>query len=196
MSSVLAIDTASRTAAWVLRCDATGTVSAEREIPGGALDMRLAAVLAELLGDDLAAVVVLTGPGSYSGVRAGMAAALGLVSARGLPLHGAGNLTAIAAAAPGVGGDGFCAAADAGRGGVYLAEFRRRGSAVEQLSATRRVDAAAAATAGPVFATTQIPGLSVSRVSPGTALAAAVPLALALPPLDAPGLAAIHAVPG
>ena len=45
------------------------------------------------------AVVVVTGPGTYTGVRAGMAAALGIAHARGLPLHGIGSLEVVASAA-------------------------------------------------------------------------------------------------
>ena len=92
--SVLAIDTASRSRSSVLRTTADGTILEHREVAGGALDRDLAAALAAVLTDDVAAVVVLTGPGSYSGVRAGMAAALGVAGARGVPLHGLGNLPA------------------------------------------------------------------------------------------------------
>jgi tRNA threonylcarbamoyl adenosine modification protein YeaZ len=125
--SVVAIDTADRLSAWVLRTDAAGGILDEREIPGGQLDARLAEAIAELLEHDTEAIVVLTGPGSYSGVRAGMAAALGVASARHLPLHGAGNLLAVAAAARPGEGEAIVAVADAGRGGVYLARFVGRG---------------------------------------------------------------------
>ncbi len=84
--------------------------------------------------------MVLTGPGSYSGVRAGMAAALGVASARHLPLHGAGNLLAVAAAAKPGDGEAIVAVADAGRGGVYLARFVGRGGRPEQVSDVERHD--------------------------------------------------------
>ena len=193
--SVVAIDTAARLAAWVLRTDTAGDILAEREIPGGQLDERLAGAIAELLDDGTEAIVVLTGPGSYSGVRAGMAAALGVASARSLPLHGAGNLLAVAAAARPGDGEAVVAVADAGRGGVYLARFVGRGGQPEQVSAVERYNATTIASVPHLVATTAVAGLAVRRVDPRHALAAAVPWALARPQLVAAGLAATHAGP-
>jgi tRNA threonylcarbamoyladenosine biosynthesis protein TsaB len=191
--SVVAIDTAARLAAWVLCTDTAGDILAEREIPGGRLDARLAAAIAELLDDGTEAMVVLTGPGSYSGVRAGMAAALGVASARHLPLHGAGNLLAVAAAAKPGDGEAIVAVADAGRGGVYLARFVGRGGQPEQVSDVERHDVTAVRSGQHLVASTAIAGLDVRRVDPRGALAAAVPWALARPQLVAAGLAATHA---
>lgn len=193
--SVVAIDTAARLAAWVLYTDTAGGILAEREIPGGRLDARLAEAIAELLDDATEAIVVLTGPGSYSGVRAGMAAALGVASARHLPLHGAGNLLAVAAAARPGDGEAIVAVADAGRGGVYTARFVGRGGQPEQVSDVERRDASTVESGQHPVATTAIAGLDARRVDPRHALAAAVPWALARPQLVAAGLAATHARP-
>jgi tRNA threonylcarbamoyladenosine biosynthesis protein TsaB len=193
--SVVAIDTAARLAAWVLCTDTAGHIITEREIPGGRLDACLAAAIAELLDDGTEAIVVLTGPGSYSGVRAGMAAALGVASARQLPLHGAGNLLAVAAAARTGDGEAITAVADAGRGGVYLARFVGRAGQPEQVSDVERHDATSIASVPHLVATTAIAGLDVRRVGPRGALAAAVPWALTRPRLVAAGLAATHAQP-
>ena len=139
-------------------------------------------------------MVVLTGPGSYNGVRAGMAAALGFAAARALPLHGLGNLTAIAMAADAAVGTAFTVVADAGRGGVYAARFTRRGEHVSsRLSPAQRVSADQVDTTARVFATAEISGLRIERLEPVRVLATAVPHALALPPLDPLGLTAIHA---
>jgi tRNA threonylcarbamoyladenosine biosynthesis protein TsaB len=66
---------------------------------------------------DLNAIGVVRGPGSFTGIRAGLAAAKGLCEAAGLPLAAVSRLEVLADAAslP----DGF-AALDAGRGEVYL----------------------------------------------------------------------------
>jgi tRNA threonylcarbamoyladenosine biosynthesis protein TsaB len=189
--SAIAIDSASRDRAWLLRAADDGTVIEQRDMPGGQLDRLLPGLLAAILADDVTAVVVLTGPGSYSGVRAGMAAALGVAAPRGLPLHGLGNLAAIAAVAQVADAEEFSAVADAGRGGVYVARFRASGAAVEQVCAVERVTAAEIGS-GPVFATAEIPGLRTERLDPVRVLAAAVPRALALPPLTTVGLRAVH----
>jgi tRNA threonylcarbamoyladenosine biosynthesis protein TsaB len=189
--SVVAIDTASRTSAWVVRTEG-GAVLEQRAVPGGELDRLLPAALADVLTDDVVAVVVLMGPGSYSGVRAGMAAALGIAQARHLPLHGIGNLVAIAVAADSA-GQHFSAVSDAGRGGVYIADFERAGADMRQVSAAMRVEADAVDHTQPLFATSPITGLAAEILDPLVVLAAAVPQALAEPPLEAAGLSAIHA---
>jgi len=192
--SVLAIDSASRSRSSVLRTTADGTILEHREVAGGALDRDLAAALAAILTDDVAAVVVLTGPGSYSGVRAGMAAALGVAGARGVPLHGLGNLTALAHAAPVAPGKRFSVAADAGRGGVYIAGFERGDALTTQVSPLRRVEAGDVDGGDGLFAPEAVAGLAAVIVDPVRALATAVPVALASPPLAAAGLSATHAV--
>ncbi len=70
-------------------------------------DAPVAASLPRLLGRMLAAVdtavVVVTGPGTYTGVRAGMAGALGVAQARNLPLYGVGSLEVVASGDPAAG---------------------------------------------------------------------------------------------
>jgi tRNA threonylcarbamoyladenosine biosynthesis protein TsaB len=193
--SVIAIDAASRARAWLLLTDEEGAILEQRDMPGGELDRALPALLAALLGSEVTAAVVLTGPGSYTGVRAGMAAALGLAAARNLPLHGLGNMAALAQLADVPDGVEFSAVSDAGRGGVYVAHFVRRGSLLEQVSPLQRVAVAEAGGRRRVFATAEIEGLPTQQVDPVRVLASAVPRALALPPLPAPGLRAIHAEP-
>lgn len=66
-------------------------------------------------------VGVTVGPGSFTGLRVGLAFAKGLGEALGVPVVGVGSLEALAAAEPG--GLTF-AAIDARRGQVYLQAFR------------------------------------------------------------------------
>ncbi|HYE44630.1 MAG TPA: tRNA (adenosine(37)-N6)-threonylcarbamoyltransferase complex dimerization subunit type 1 TsaB [Caulobacter sp.] len=85
---------------------------------------RLAPMVAELMAGrsfgDLDRVAATVGPGSFTGLRVGLAFAKGLSSALSIPLVGIGSLPALAA-----GRKGFvCAAVDARRGQIYLQAFR------------------------------------------------------------------------
>ncbi len=76
---------------------------------------------AKLAFSDIDKIVVTVGPGSFTGLRVGLAFAKGLHLATGAPLAGIGTLAALAASA---GADGLCAGAiDARRGLIYLQPF-------------------------------------------------------------------------
>ncbi len=102
MTIVLAIDTASpRFAVAAGRIGAPDTVI-EREASHDHSRLLLPAI-AEVLGGErreLEAVVVITGPGSYAGVRVGVATAQGLAEALEAPVFGVGTLEAAAATLP------------------------------------------------------------------------------------------------
>ena len=66
-------------------------------------------------------VAVTVGPGSFTGLRVGLAFAKGLALALELPCVGVGTLAALAASVPGSGGRG--AVIDNGRGQVWLQRF-------------------------------------------------------------------------
>lgn len=85
---------------------------------------------------DLDAVGVVAGPGSFTGIRAGLAAAKGLCEAMGLRLAAVSRLEVLADAASLQ--DGF-AALDAGRGEVYV---REHPSSREWLSSSDDLEAA------------------------------------------------------
>ena len=81
---------------------------------------------------DLCAVGVVLGPGSFTGLRVGIAAAEGLSKGLGVPAFGLDSLAALAEAATGE-GTGL-ALLDARRKQVYAGSFVREGDAVYSAS--------------------------------------------------------------
>jgi tRNA threonylcarbamoyl adenosine modification protein YeaZ len=184
--SILAIDTATRSRTVVVVATPEGEQMrgvVTRDQPAGT---SLPGAIASLLSLSNVAVVVVTGPGTYTGVRAGMAAALGISQARDLPLYGIGSLE-VAACWPRPEADSDpWVVADAGRGALYVAR--------SSTAAMPRRVAAPAFDAGPAGAVStealSIAGLLV--VDPARALAHAVVFALSRPPLDRAGLTAVY----
>lgn len=88
---------------------------------------RVEQLLAEvvLTWDQLAGIAVSTGPGSFTGLRIGMATAKGLAMASGKPLLGVSTLTCLASACstPRL----VCTVLDARKNEVYAAFFRKNG---------------------------------------------------------------------
>ncbi len=121
MSAVLVIDTASPAFALALQ-DAPGEPP---RLFASATDFTHASLLAavdeRLRGLPLEAVVAVRGPGSYSGLRAGIATAQGLALARGCALAGVSTLEAVAAAC---GERVLTAIHPAGRGEFAVQAFR------------------------------------------------------------------------
>jgi tRNA threonylcarbamoyladenosine biosynthesis protein TsaB len=182
--NILAIDTSSRSrVVCVVATDSGGLVDSA-VIHGEPVATSLPRVLGRLL-DAVGAVVVVTGPGTYTGVRAGMAAALGVAHARGLPLHGVGTLEVVACGDPNAAA-GDWVASDAGRGALYVARAGTPDSPSRiPLSA---LDAAGAR----VLSSDSIPVEGVVQIDAARALARSVPLALSRPALDREGLSASY----
>lgn len=77
---------------------------------------------------DIGLIAVVDGPGSYTGLRVGLATAKGLAMARGLPVAGVDALEALAFAAGPLPGDAVAVAAvPAGRGRLYVGRLRWEG---------------------------------------------------------------------
>lgn len=100
MSTILAIDTASNDIALAVAVD--GVIVASIATGGGHEHSRmLLSMVDEILGErrtSLSGVAVVRGPGSYAGLRVGIATAQGLALAAGVPVRGISTMEAAAAA--------------------------------------------------------------------------------------------------
>lgn len=120
MSAILAIESSTSAGSLVLH-GADGEM-VRRDFPVGRLQQSgIFRPLAEILegAPDVRLVVAGTGPGSYTGVRTGIAVALGVSLARGVPLIGIPSVCAFEEAAD----DGsYAVTGDARRGSWWYAE--------------------------------------------------------------------------
>jgi len=152
---VLGIETAGPQGSVALWLDA-GRVDQVEFASSGRLGAELAPAIKRLLAahglgadtpPDLVAVDV--GPGSYTGLRIGIAAAKGLAFAWSRPLVGVSAVDALRTMAPPF--EQVVCALDASRGEVYAASFRRAGDRVREERAPGLCDprSLGAALAGP-----------------------------------------------
>jgi tRNA threonylcarbamoyladenosine biosynthesis protein TsaB len=125
---ILAIDTCSAMGSLALGrvVDDRILILAETELMGKTYSAQLVPAIRVLLEDQgvergsLESIVVVNGPGSFTGVRIGVSSAKGLSEGLGIPLLAVSRLAVLAWK-----GGARCAAFDAGRGEFYLREGER-----------------------------------------------------------------------
>ena len=88
---------------------------------------------------DISLVAVACGPGSFTGLRIGMAEAKGLCWALEIPAVGVSTLEAMAFGGPDMDGSMLCCAMDARRGQVYNALFRVQSGKPVRLTEDRAI---------------------------------------------------------
>lgn len=173
--NLLAIDTASTLCAACVIDAASGAEEgrAVRDLGKGHAE-HLAAVAADALAQagigyaDLGRIAVSVGPGSFTGVRVGVAFARGLALALKVPATGVTTLEALAAEARATfGARPVLAAIDAGRGEINAALYDELGTSLYGPAVTTLSDAAMlAADRAPVLAGTA--ALAVADAAGGT----------------------------
>ena len=92
----------------------------------------------DLTPRDIGACAVADGPGSFTGVRIGVAAAKGFAWGREIPCYGVSTLEAMARSAACLGGV-ICCCMDARRAQVYNAVFERCGETLVRLREDRAI---------------------------------------------------------
>ncbi len=124
-------------------------IVATEVLPGRSSSERLVPAVRRLMEasgfrlSELAAVVVVSGPGSFTGVRVGVSAAKGLSEAGGIPLVAVSRLALLADGVDGA-GETVHAVLDAGRGEFYYGEYVGQRCLREALMGRDDVIAAAA----------------------------------------------------
>ena len=197
---MLAIDTASPAPAVALQTDADGldqVLPADRRASEALLPaIRDLLARARVPLSQLSRIAVCSGPGSFTGIRIGLATAWGLSRALGVPVEGVSTLEAMAQACETPDGTEIAALLDAGRGDVAIQRFRRSGARVHPAGDVRRLPASEAGgfLEGARVVVALPAGLwdlaVVPEIAPARALARAV---FAAPGKDTPELSAIYA---
>lgn len=151
---VLAIDTAGVDCSAALHDSESGrTLAAVSEMIGKGHAERLMAIIDEALSQasrelkDVDRIAVVVGPGSFTGIRVGVAAARGLALALGIPSVGITTLETLAAVHSATLLDGsLLVAMDAKRNEVYVQTFGADGVQLSEPTALSPEDAASLAT--------------------------------------------------
>jgi tRNA threonylcarbamoyl adenosine modification protein YeaZ len=139
---ILAFDTSTPACTAALFA-ADGTLYARRDdVIGRGHAEHLAPMIADMLGGHVPGrILVGVGPGSFTGLRIGIACAHGMAIGWDIPLQGMDSLALIAAGAPGEGP--VAVAVSGGHGELFVQQFRRPGLKAASAIVNLPADAAA-----------------------------------------------------
>lgn len=189
MPLLLALDTTTRRTGLILWRD--GVLGQREFTPPHTAGSQLLPTLDEMLkaqglqASDLDVVALANGPGSFTGLRIGLATAKGLVYGGRAELVPVSTLEVLARQAP-VSHELLCPVVEARRGEVFTAVWRREAAGLDMLVAPRRVEIANLASELPAGALLIGPALSAQReafaqAAPGLHLAPDQHCQLSLP---------------
>lgn len=145
--AILAIDTCGKRPGVALIADGRARES-EPDEPGARAE-HVARVVDRLLREaglgvaELSALAVTIGPGSYTGVRVGLALIRGLALVDALPVVGVGSLELLALASPGASDGRTCTLLDAASESLYAAVYDKVGDEIAEVIAPCVVERAA-----------------------------------------------------
>jgi tRNA threonylcarbamoyladenosine biosynthesis protein TsaB len=180
--NILLIDTCGETGTIAL-ADAEAALTTLAALPGRTASERLLPAIRDLAAplESLGAIVVVHGPGSFTGVRVGLSAAKGLCEALNLPLIAISRLAVLAHAAGFPPATRVHAVLDAGRDEFYLGIYQE-GACIREALLTRDELLAEAAAQHALVVCEPVVAESLSvlapRLVPQPAAEAALPLAL------------------
>jgi tRNA threonylcarbamoyladenosine biosynthesis protein TsaB len=164
----LGLDTATSTASIaVLRDDdviARATRNTHRRTADVLVAVDEACRTAGISPAQIDALAIGAGPGSFTGLRIGLATAKGIAFALGKPVWAVSSLAALALAAP---ADGTVVAIlDARKGEIFTGTFRKRGALVEPLDAERCIAPSALAVPPDAATVGDVPALCGHAATP------------------------------
>jgi tRNA threonylcarbamoyl adenosine modification protein YeaZ len=137
---ILALDTSTAACTAALFDESGDCIARRDEVIGRGHAERLVPMIAEMLeGRSADRILVGVGPGSFTGIRVGIAAAHGLAIGWGAELAGMSSLALLAA---GTGGSEVAVAVQGGHGELFVQEFDASGEPASEL---RNLPPAAAA---------------------------------------------------
>jgi tRNA threonylcarbamoyl adenosine modification protein YeaZ len=141
---ILVIDSATAACSAALIGPDSGLIDERHEIVGRGHAERLLPMVADLLGGRVpSSILVDCGPGSFTGVRVGLAAAHGLAIGWKVPLAGYSSLAAVAAGAAAAGEAEMAVALVGGHGEIFVQSYG--GDPIAPLDALRSLAPAEAA---------------------------------------------------
>ncbi len=149
--------------------DLSGDRTWLREIVGRSYSENLLSTLDEILREagvgssDLRAVVVVSGPGSFTGIRIGVSAAKGLAEGLGIPVIGLSRLELLARKSPEA---SAVAVLDAGRGEFFTGFYRGGVCETETLLARDALSQAVAGSGLPVVVCEEAVLSALAELSP------------------------------